>query len=134
MTDDYVKHQAAARELERAFGLDTVDSVLGSQQEGKRPQRRPKAWESFRGQRTGIDAGALTQLVTDIFHTSPDAQAFIAALKSCGYSLVKGNRAELCLVDPVGHLHSLARRLTAVPAAELQEFMSGALPASHSQD
>jgi len=126
MQDDYAKHQAAARELERAFGLSTVQSVLGdARASGPRPPRRAKAWESFRARESGIDPQAMKETLTRLFHESHDGAAFAARACEHGYQLVTGNRAAFCILDEAGHLHSLARRLEGVTHAELRRFLQG---------
>jgi Relaxase/Mobilisation nuclease domain len=129
MTDDYEKHQATSRQLEREFGLREVQSVLGtSQSAGKRPARRPKAWETFRGHHTGIDPRIMTQQVTELYRTSKDGTTFMRGLKASGYQLVMGDEQVYCIVDAAGHVHSLARRLDGVSASVLDEFLSGISP------
>jgi hypothetical protein len=124
MTDDYEKHQATARQLEREFGLAQGLSVLGPQnQKGKRPARRPKSWETFRGNESGLDPHLMTQAITALYHGSKDAKEFASRLQEYGYQLVKGDRRDFCIVDTAGHKHSFARRLKDVPANVLSEFM-----------
>jgi|ERR1700728_2463515 len=124
MADDYAKHQAAARELEKAFGLTRVESVLGLQRsKGSRPSRRPATWESFRGQMSGIDPFAMKQAVTRLYRECDNAIAFAEGLSEHGLSLVKGKRTGYCIRDAAGHLHSLARRLDGVKAADLRSFL-----------
>ena len=126
MTDDYAKHQATARELEHAFQLKAVESVSGrTRASGPRPSRRPKTWESFRGQGSGIDPFAMKQTVTRLYHASRNGAEFAARLAEHGYSLVKGSHADFCILDEAGHLHSLGRRLDGVKAAALRAFMKG---------
>lgn len=133
MTDDYEKHQATSRALEREFGHKAGRSVLGPEKrKGERPTRRPKAWETFRGHLTGIDPRAMTQYVTSLFHASRDGPAFARALRDHGYQIVKGDRRDFCLVDGAGQLHSLHRRLPNVSAAELTKFMAGVRPEAES--
>ncbi len=126
MTDDYEKHQATSRQLEREFGLRQVPSVLGADKpEGKRPVRRPKAWETFRGHQTGIDPRAMKQQVTELYRTSKDAAPFMHGLKASGYQLVRGDKQAYCIVDAAGHVHSLARRLDGISPSVLGKFLSG---------
>jgi hypothetical protein len=126
MMHDYAKHQAVARELEREFGLEGVESVLGPEKrQGQRPKRRPKSWETFRGKKSGIDPHTLTREITALYRGSARAEEFVAALLESGYRIVKGDRRDLCLIDAAGHVHSIARRLEGVTAAEFQGFMSG---------
>jgi hypothetical protein len=123
MADDYAKHQAAARELETVFGLKAVESVLGPKRSGNpRPLRRPKTWETFRGQKSGIDPIAMTRTLTRLYHECADGAGFAAALAEHGLTLVMG-RASVCIRDAAGDLHSLARRLDRVSAAELRAFL-----------
>jgi hypothetical protein len=125
MADDYEKHQATARKLERAFELTRVQSVSGrSRASGPRPSRRPKTWESFRGQRSGIDPWEMKQTITALYRNAPNGAAFVAALEARGYKLVRGSNAAFCILDEAGHLHSLARRIDGIKASSLREFMS----------
>jgi hypothetical protein len=126
MTDDYAKHQAAARELEQAFGISQVQSVLGpTSSTSPRPLRRLKAWETFRGQASGIDPYMMKELLSRLYHQSDDGTGFTAAIAEHGLTLVKGRRSAVCVRDTAGHLHSLARRLDGVYAVELREFLAG---------
>jgi hypothetical protein len=123
MADNYAKHEAAARQLEAEFCLKAVQSVLGPNRSGNpRPLRRPKTWETFRGQKSGIDPIAMTKTLTRLYHECADGSAFAAALAEHGLTLVRG-RASVCLRDAAGDLHSLARRLDHVSAAELRAFL-----------
>jgi len=124
MTDDYEKHQATARELERKFKLERVKSVHGrTRASGPRPSRRPQTWESFRGQQSGIDPWKMKQTITGLYRASKSGAAFAALLDAQGYILVKGDRADFCIMDKAGHLHSLARRIDGIKADALREFM-----------
>jgi|SRR5579863_357391 len=124
MMHDYTKHQAVARELESEFGLQSVESVLGPEKvKGQRPKRRPKTWESFRGKKSGIDPHAMTAEITSLFRGSLNGEEFALALAEHGYQLVKADRRDLCLLDRAGQVHSIARRLDSVKAAEFQAFM-----------
>jgi hypothetical protein len=124
MTDDYEKHQATSRQLEREFGHTIGRSVLGADTDpGSRPARRPKSWESFRGRRSGLDPHLMTQAITSLYRASADASGFLSKLAEYEYRLTRGDRADFCVIDSAGHVHSLARRLQGVPAAELRAFM-----------
>jgi Relaxase/Mobilisation nuclease domain len=124
MANDFAKHQAAAREIEQAFGLQPVASVTGrTRASGPRPSRRPKAWESFRGQKTSIDPHAMKETLTHLFRDCATGKEFVMRLTECGLKLVQGDTAEYCILDHFGHLHSLARRLDNVRAADLRAFL-----------
>lgn len=127
MTDDYEKHQATARQLEREFGLTRGQSILGMKRaKGARPIRRPKPWETFRGQSSGIDPQVMTQQVTSLLRGSADAAEFLSRLSNQGFQLARGDRRDFCIVDAAGHVHSLSRRLRGISATELKAFV-GAL-------
>ena len=129
MADDYEKHQATARQLEHAFELERVQSVSGrTRASGPRPSRRPKTWESFRGQKSGIDPWEMKQAVTELYRASSNGAEFAALLAEQGYKLVRGDRADFCIVDAAGHLHSLARRIDGITAATLRVFMRDVNP------
>jgi len=129
MADDYEKHQATARELEKQFKLRPVKSVLGTEcAKGARPSRRAKSWETFRGHKTGIDPHAMTKEITALYRESSNGAAFAARLSASGYGLVRGNEQPYCLLDKAGQLHSLTRRIEGVGAAALAAFMRDARP------
>ena len=130
MTDDYEKHQATARELEREFGLKRGRSVLGpAKVKGARPARRPKSWETFRGHKSGIDPWAMKKAITGLYQASTSGREFSALLAEHGYRLTKGDRAGFCIVDQAGELHSLARRIEGISAESLRAFFKGMEPA-----
>jgi hypothetical protein len=131
MTDDYEKHQATARQLEREFGLKRGRSVLGKHKAtGPRPVRRPQSWETFRGQTSGIEPHAMTAHITALYRGSENAVAFASALTDHGYRLARGDRCDYCIVDNAGHVHSLARRLDGITALRLAKFMKEVPPES----
>ena len=129
MTDDYEKHQAVSRALEKQFHLQPERSVLGEgRSAGERPTRRPKTWESFRGQKSGIDVRQFTKAVTGFYLSSTNSAEFVQLLAMNGCALVRGNTSDFCIRDGAGHLHSLLRRIEGVTAAELREFMKDVDP------
>jgi len=131
MTDDYEKHQRVSRELEKAFGLKPERSVFGNDRvAGERPTRRPKTWESFRGQKSGLDVRQLTKTITGLYLSSSSGAEFAKHLARNGCALVKGNRSDFCIRDSAGHLHSLLRRIEGVTAGQLREFMKDIDPAA----
>jgi hypothetical protein len=124
MANDYEKHQTTARELEKAFALESVPSVWGrTRASGPRPSRRPETWESFRGQGSGIDPFAMKKSLTQLYRECSNGQEFASRLPEHGCVLVQGDRTDFCIRDAAGHLHSLMRRIEGVKAAALREFM-----------
>jgi hypothetical protein len=137
MDDNYEKHETVARALEKKFDLERGCSVLGrTLASGPRPSRRPKTWESFRGQKSGIDPWKMKQAITELYRASKTGAEFAALLNEQGYKLVRGDRSDFCIVDAAGHLHSLARRIDGINVDALRNFMkdidSAALPSAAS--
>jgi hypothetical protein len=131
MTDDYEKHQRVSRELEKAFGLKPERSVFGKDRvAGERPSRRPKTWESFRGQKSGLDVRQLTKAITGLYLSSSSGTEFALLLARNGCVLVKGDRSDFCIRDAAGHLHSLLRRIEGITAGQLHAFMKDVDPAA----
>jgi hypothetical protein len=124
MTDDFEKHQTVARLLEKRFSLERGRSVLGpTRTAGPRPSRRPATWESFRGQKSGIDPWEMKQTITRLYRASKNGAELAAKLAERGYKLVKGDRTDFCIVDEKGDLHSLARRIEGIKVPALRKFM-----------
>lgn len=119
----YKKHEAAAREIEQEFNLQPVESVLVEGRETPRPERRPKNWETFRGNKSGIDPETVKADVTELWNESDSGKAFAAALTEHGYMLCKGDKRDYCIIDPAGKEHSLARRVEGAKAADIRERM-----------
>lgn len=112
MDKDYAKHQETARQLEKEFGLRLGRSVLGPDADKEnRPERRPKPWETFRGQESGISVTDLKEEITELWRGSDSGEAFVSALQARGYILARGDSRVYCIVDQQGHSHSLAKRI-----------------------
>lgn len=122
-SQNYAAHELTARALEREFGQEGVTGAHNRDTAEKRPERRPKNWETFRGNKSGIDPEAVKQEVTALWHEADSGKAFAAALTESGYMLCKGDKRDFCIIDPAGQEHSLARRIAGVKAAELRGRM-----------
>lgn len=120
----YPKHELAAREIERDFGLKPVPSVLVKERQEPRPERRARDFEGFRAVQTGLTPDQVKAEVTALWHGCDSGAAFRAALEANGYILCRGDRRDYCIIDPAGDEHSLARRIAGVRAAELRERMA----------
>lgn len=121
---NYRKHEEVARELERRFGHERVQGAHHERDGQKRPARTPSRAELRQEERTGIKGKDVTTEVTALFKASDSAEAFKAALEERGYVLAKGDRRDFVIVDPAGGIHSLARRIDGIKAAQLREFMA----------
>lgn len=117
-------HEQTSRELEQAFGLEPVESVLVKDRETERPERRPRNWETYRGHGSGIDPAEVKAEVTALWNAADSGQAFAAALTEHGYFLCKGDRRDFCIIDAAGNEHSLARRIDGHKAAAIRARMA----------
>ena len=121
---NYRKHEEVARELERRFGHDRVQGAHHERDGVKRPDRTPSRAELQQQERTGITGKMVKAEVTAAFRASDGPEAFRAALEEKGYILAKGDRRDHVIIDPYGGVHSLARRIEGMKAAELRLFMA----------
>lgn len=120
---NYRKHEEVARELERRFGHERVQGAHHEREGVKRPDRTPSRAELRQEERTGIKGKDVKAEVSAAFRASDSAEAFKAALEEKGYQLARGDRRDFVIVDRAGGVHSLARRIDGMRAAELREFM-----------
>jgi hypothetical protein len=121
---NYRKHEEVSRDLERRFGHDRVQGAHHEREGVERPDRTPSRAELRQEERTGIKGKDVKAEVTAAFQASDNAQAFQSALESKGYILAQGDRRDFVIVDRAGGIHSLARRIDGMKAAELREFMA----------
>jgi hypothetical protein len=120
---NYRKHEEVARDLERRFDHPHVQGAHAEREGAERPDRSPSRAELRQQERTGIKGQEVRAEVTAAFRASDSAEAFKAALEAKGYVLAQGDRRDFVIVDRAGGVHSLARRIEDVKAAELREFM-----------
>lgn len=120
---NYRKHEEVSRDLERRFGHERVQGAHAERDGVARPDRTPSRAELRQEERTGIKGKDVKAEVTEIFRSSDNAGAFEAALADRGYMLAKGDRRDFVIVDRAGGIHSLARRIDGMKAAELRAFM-----------
>src|SRR3954451_3336650 len=122
-------HEQTSRQLEATFGLEAGKSILVPNREFKRPQRRAKKHERFRGAQSGVDPHAVAKELKALREHSDSGQGFRAAIEAVGYVLARGDRRDFVVVDQGGDDHSLARQL-GMKAAELRAFMKDVEAAS----
>ena len=125
---NYRKHEEVARDLERRFGHDRVQGAHHEREGVERPDRTPSRAELQQQERTGITGKRVKEEVTAAFRASDGPEAFRAALQEKGYTLARGDRRDYVILDHKGGIHSLARRIDGMKAAELREFMSALDP------
>jgi len=121
---NYRKHEEVARELERRFGHDRVQGAHHERDGVERPDRTPSRAELQQQERTGVTGKRVKEEVTAAFRASDGPEAFRAALEQRGYLLARGDRRDYVVIDRKGGVHSLARRIDGMKAAELREFMA----------
>lgn len=127
---NYRKHEEVARDLERRFGHDRVQGAHHERDGVERPERTPSRAELQQQERTGITGKMVKEQVTEAFRSSDGPEAFRAALQDRGYTLARGDRRDYVVLDVKGGIHSLARRIDGMKAAELREFMAALDPES----
>jgi Relaxase/Mobilisation nuclease domain len=125
---NYRKHEEVARDLERRFGHERVQGAHHEREgpdgeKARRPDRTASRAELRQEERTGISGKMVKEHVTRLFRASDGAESFKAALEDGGYVLAQGDWRDFIIVDRAGGIHSLARRIDGVNAAELREFM-----------
>jgi hypothetical protein len=121
---NYRKHEEVSRELERRFGHERVQGAHHEREGVARPDRTPSRAELRQEERTGIRGKQVKAEVTWIYRASDSVEAFKAGLEAKGYVLAQGDRRDFVIVDREGGVHSLARRIEGVRAAELRSFMA----------
>ena len=121
---NYRKHEEVARDLERRFEHERVQGAHAEREGVERPDRTPSRAELRQEERTGIKGKDVKIAVTAAFKSCDNAFAFHAALNDAGYVLATGDRRDFVIVDHAGGIHSLARRIDGMKAAELREFMA----------
>jgi hypothetical protein len=125
---NYRKHEECSRELERAFGHERVQGAHAEREgpDGKvpRPDRTPSRAELRQEERTGVTGKQVKAEVSALFRSCDGPEAFKAALEQRGYQLAKGDRRDMVIVDQAGGVHSLARRIDTMKAADLRSFMA----------
>jgi hypothetical protein len=121
---NYRKHEECARDLERRFGHERVQGAHIEREGVQRPDRTPSRAELRQEERTGITGKRVKEEVTAAFKASDNAEAFKAALEDKFYVLAKGDSRDFIIVDRAGGIHSLARRISGIRAADLSEYMA----------
>jgi hypothetical protein len=127
---NYRKHEEVARDLERRFGHDRVQGAHHEREGVERPDRTPSRAELRQEERTGITGKRVKEEVTAAFRASDGPEAFRAALQERGYTLARGDQRDYVILDEKGGIHSLARRIDGMKAAELREFTAAMNPES----
>jgi hypothetical protein len=118
MTGNWRIHTATARELEQMFDLTPSPTPTSIHRKAGL-----ELWEIRAAERSGIDPADVKAELTDLWRSTDSGRAFAAAIEQHGYVLAKGDRRDFCIIDQAGDVHSLARRLDGVTAADVRERM-----------
>jgi hypothetical protein len=121
---NYRRHEEVARDLERRFDHPRVQGAHHERDGVERPDRTPSRAELRQEERTGIKGKDVKAEVSALYRSSDWARSFMTALEEAGYVVAKGDRRDFVLIDRECGVHSLARRIDGVKAAELREFMA----------
>ncbi len=127
---NYRAHEEVARELERSFGHERVQGAHAERDGVERPPRTPSMADIQQQQRSGVTVDQVRADATEAYHASADGADLQQALDERGYILAKGDRRDYVILDQACELHSLARRIDGVRAAQLREFMHDLDPAN----
>jgi Relaxase/Mobilisation nuclease domain len=122
---DLIPCEAAKHKIEAELALQKTPGLLNRDPELPPAERRPKSWEMFRGMKSGVSPQDVKAEVTAIFRESEGPADFAAGLEAHGYRLCIGDRRGFVILDSVGDVHSLAKRLDGVNTKQLNAFMEG---------
>lgn len=125
---NYRKHEMVARELEREFGHERVQGAHAERDGAPRPDRTLSHAAHQIAERTGIDPKVVKSEITALWQTADGAEAFLAGLEAAGYRPALGSRRQYVVMDQAGTVHSLARRIDGVRAADLCRAFADADP------
>mgnify|MGYP003142027207 CR=1 FL=1 len=117
---NYRKHEVVARELEREFGHERVQGAHAERDGAPRPDWTLSHAEHQIAERTGIDPKLVKAEITALWQAADGAEAFLAGLEAAGYRPALGSRRQYVVLDQAGTVHSLARRIDSVRAADLR--------------
>ena len=126
---NYLQHEIVARELEREFGHERVQGAHAERDGVPRPERTFSHAEQQTAERGGIDPKTVKAEITALWRAADGADAFLAALEQAGYRPALGARRQYVVVDQAGTVHSLARRIGGVRAADLRQAFANVAPA-----
>lgn len=127
---NYRKHEEVARELERAFGFVPVPGAHVERGGRERPVRTPATRDLQQGVRTGICTFKARELINQLWRGSKTGREFAEVVHRAGWTLCRGDRRDFVLLDHMGGVHSLARRVGGAKAADIRARMADLDPAS----
>ena len=114
-------HEEVARGLEREFGHARVQGAHAERDGAVRPSRTAEHWEIQ--QRDRLKSQQLDRITVEVsaaWEVAASGVEFKTAIEAKGYRLAQGDRRDFVLIDGEGAVHSLARRLEGVRAADVR--------------
>lgn len=120
LSHSYRKQELVARELEILFALPTTPGAF-THMPGARPARsRRSRDEEQQAKRTAIPLQTVDADLAWAWANAGSGAEFLFLLEERGYQLAKGDRCDWVVLDPMGGVHSPARRLR-IRTAEIRE-------------
>jgi hypothetical protein len=113
------KLNMASRELENELGLTPVRAHRASviKYAPLRPQEE-------QARRLGVDIRDVLQTIRECFDRSDCGRAFAAALTRNELTLAQGERRDFIVVDHVGGIHAIGKRILGLSAAQIRARLS----------
>jgi hypothetical protein len=115
MGNNYRIHENTAIALEKEFGLKPAPRKHKNQPSHKKQEINE------RNGKTRVDPNFVTKEVTKIYHNSKTTKDFIKNLGDAGYTMTRGKKNQLVLVDKKGGYHGLMRRIDGVKASHMRQ-------------
>lgn len=126
LSHDYRRNARLARELEQELGLNPVKSRRTDEREQQRPARD---WEDEASRRLLTNPREHRDALADCYRSSDNGQAFVIAIKECGFDLYAGDRRGFLAVDrESGVFYAVDKRLTGDSASQVREKLADLPP------
>ena len=107
-----------SNQLEREFGLTPTKAVRDYDD-----PRSYAEWEITGRGRQRLHVEQIKAELTALWKETASARDFIAAVEERGYKFAKGDKRDFVVLDALGDVHSLARRLDGVRVADVRARM-----------
>ncbi|GGF76791.1 hypothetical protein GCM10011332_33460 [Terasakiella brassicae] len=107
---NYVKHEKAARKIEKMLNLSKVEGVFTRKKDSPRPRSAYTYQDVQASDRTGQDVKQIIASISEAWKSSKGGKTFKVKLADHNLTLARGKRGFI-LIDGGGNCHSIARRL-----------------------
>ena len=126
LSNNYYRHKALARQMERDWGLQPVPD---RKQEQAPDYSQAGQKETEQARRTGQNVHDLREHVRQLWENSQNGKEFAGALEAEGYQLARGDQRDYVVLDATGSPYSLGSRTTGAKAREVREKLQDLDPA-----